>query len=129
MLSQIRIAISSAALLLAAAPLQAAGAPATFEVSAPTLSVAGHTGFSPLTRQISHSALSLVHEQALSQNPQSKLASSIAAASTPDIVQRGTAISKQAVLDCLKGDYPGGGMGSLSMPFGRPNALTDHCRQ
>src|SRR6185436_4000918 len=105
--SQARIAISSAALLLAAVPLRAAEATASFEVSAPTLSIAGHTGFSPLTHQITHSGLSLVREQAPSQNPQSKLASSIAAASTPDIVQRGTAISKQALVDCLKGDYPG----------------------
>ncbi len=142
MLSQVRILFCAAALLLVAAPLRAAeeGAaevPVTTELGYPrahparpaTLSGAGSASLEPVRQQVVGSALSVMPRQASSEYPQSKLASSIAAAGTVDILQRGTAIAKQAVLDCLNGDYPGGGMGLLSMPTARPTARTDHCRQ
>ena len=45
------------------------------------------------------------------------------------ISEQGVATAKQALLDCQKGDYPGGGLGILSMPYQRPNAITDHCHR
>ena len=57
------------------------------------------------------------------------LADSIARATRRSLIDLGTETAKEAVLDCLKGDYPGGGMGLLSLPFGRASAHTDHCIQ
>ena len=142
MLSQIRILFCAAALLLVAAPLRAAeeGAavvPVTTEFVNPgaqtarpaALSGAGNANPGPVRQQVVGSALSVMPRQTPPEYQQNKLASSIAAAGTVDILQRGTAIARQAVLDCLNGDYPGGGMGLLSMPTARPTARTDHCRQ
>ena len=59
---------------------------------------------------------------------ESKLAKSISSAATLSLVELGTSTARQALQDCLKGEYPGGGMGVLSLPQGRPSATTDHCR-
>ena len=60
-------------------------------------------------------------------SPRQSLANSIARSARRSVIERGTQTAKEAVLDCLKGDYPGGGMGLLSLPFGRSSARTDHC--
>jgi hypothetical protein len=142
MLSRIRIALCAALLLLSAAPLRAAEgiateAPFGAELTASrehaaqvfALGAVGTTGLTLSRQSFVSSRQSILQQHRLSEHPVSKLASAIAAAGTVDIVQRGTAIARQAVLDCLKGEYPGGGMGSLSMPLLRPTALTDHCHQ
>jgi hypothetical protein len=54
--------------------------------------------------------------------------SALANAAKISIIEQGVNTSKQALLDCQKGEYPGGGMGVLSLPHGRPSAITDHCR-
>ena len=105
------------------------GDPSAHPARPATLSGAGNASLGPVRQQVVGSALSVVPRQASAEYQQNKMASSIAAAGTVDILQRGTAIAKQAVLDCLNGDYPGGGMGLLSMPTARPRARTDHCRQ
>jgi len=56
-----------------------------------------------------------------------KLALSIASAANQSFVQSSIEVAKEAILGCQKGDYPGGGMGLLSMPLGRPSSRTDHC--
>ena len=43
------------------------------------------------------------------------------------LLESGIETAKEALLECQKGDYPGGGMGLLSMPLGRPSSRTDHC--
>ena len=140
--SQIRILLCAAALVLGAAPLRAAEEGATevrvtvefsdagAHIPRPSaLSGVGNARLGAVRQQVVSSVLSVAPRQASSGSPGSKLASSIAAAATVDILQLGTAIAKQAVLDCMNGDYPGGGMGLLSMPLARPTARTDHCRQ
>jgi hypothetical protein len=62
-----------------------------------------------------------------SESPESRLAKSLAAAGTQSFVQSGIESSKEALRECRRGDYPGGGSGLLSMPFGRPQSRTDHC--
>lgn len=57
-----------------------------------------------------------------------RFAAAIASAGNAGFVEEGTAGSRQAILECNKGDYPGGGMGLLSLPQGRPSATGDHCR-
>ena len=61
--------------------------------------------------------------------PADRLSASIAAAARPGWIERGVEGSREALLECNKGDYPGGGMGLMSMPFAKPSALTDHCRR
>ncbi len=61
--------------------------------------------------------------------PADRLSASIAAAARPGWIERGVEGSREALLECNKGDYPGGGMGLMSLPFARPSALTDHCRR
>lgn len=56
-----------------------------------------------------------------------RLAVSMAGAARQNLFESGTETARQALLDCLRGDYPGGGMGALSLPFHRPSARTDHC--
>ena len=56
-----------------------------------------------------------------------KLTKSIAMAAKRSLAQSGVEVAKEAILECQKGDYPGGGMGLLSMPLGRPSSRTDHC--
>jgi hypothetical protein len=65
----------------------------------------------------------------LASSEQDRLARGIASASVPGLIELGVKASKDALLECQKGDYPGGGMGLLSMPLARPNAVTDHCRR
>ena len=60
---------------------------------------------------------------------QDRLARSIEAAGHTGFIEQGVKASKEALLECQKGDYPGGGMGLMSMPLARPNAVTDHCRR
>lgn len=43
------------------------------------------------------------------------------------LVDQGVSAWKQALIDCQKGEYPGGGTGVLSLPQGRPTVITDHC--
>ena len=45
------------------------------------------------------------------------------------LIDQGTAISEQALIDCQKGDYPGGGMGLLSIATMKPSAHAEHCRR
>lgn len=56
-----------------------------------------------------------------------RLARSMASAASRGVVQSGIEIAKESILECQKGDYPGGGMGLLSMPMGRPASRIDHC--
>ena len=58
-----------------------------------------------------------------------RMAKAIAASAHIGILEQGIASAQQALIDCQKGDYPGGGMGLLSMPYFRPSAITDHCRR
>jgi hypothetical protein len=41
----------------------------------------------------------------------------------------GSEVQRSAKGDCLKGDYLGGGMGLLSLPFLAAAALRDQCRR
>lgn len=47
---------------------------------------------------------------------------------TPD-ERLGTEVQRSAKGDCLKGEYAGGGMGLLSLPFLAAAALRDQCRR
>ncbi len=67
--------------------------------------------------------------QPLASSEQDRLARGIASAYHPGLIELGVKASKDALLECQKGDYPGGGIGLLSMPLARPNAVTDHCRR
>jgi hypothetical protein len=60
---------------------------------------------------------------------QDRLSRGIEAAGTIGFIEHGVQASKEALIECQKGDYPGGGMGLMSMPLARPNAVTDHCRR
>jgi hypothetical protein len=55
------------------------------------------------------------------------LAAAMTGTARQSITQAGTEAATQALLDCQKGDYPGGGMGSLSLPSHRASARADHC--
>jgi hypothetical protein len=81
------------------------------------------------TERVSFAGVPSALQPAGAQNARSssKLAAAISAAGNVDMVQGGVAGSKWALLECQRGDYPGGGMGVLSLPFGRPSARTDHC--
>ena len=57
------------------------------------------------------------------------LVRSIKASAAVGLVELGTAAAKEAIIDCQKGDYPGGGMGLLSLPFGAGGVIADHCRR
>lgn len=57
------------------------------------------------------------------------LARSLAAAGRVSLLEQGVSSARQALIECQKGDYPGGGMGLLSLPSQRPEAQTDHCRR
>jgi hypothetical protein len=57
------------------------------------------------------------------------LATAIHQAAVVGVLEAGVAAAKEALVECQKGEYPGGGMGSLSFPFGRVGAITDHCRR
>jgi hypothetical protein len=59
----------------------------------------------------------------------SRLSAGIAAAAKVSLSELGISAASEAILECLKGDYPGGGMGPLSLPFARVSARTDHCRR
>ena len=54
-------------------------------------------------------------------------AKSIASSANRGLTQRGVETAKEALIECQRGDYPGGGVGLLSMPIGRPASRTDHC--
>jgi hypothetical protein len=51
-----------------------------------------------------------------------------AAPQTPD-ERLGSEVQRSARGDCLQGEYVGGGMGLLSLPFLAAAALRDQCRQ
>jgi hypothetical protein len=51
----------------------------------------------------------------------------IASAAHRSLIQSGVETAKEALIECQRGDYPGGGMGLRSMPIGRPESRTDHC--
>jgi hypothetical protein len=57
------------------------------------------------------------------------LGASIAATAKAGVVEQGVATAKEAIQSCQKGDYPGGGMGLLSLPSGRESARTGHCQR
>ena len=57
------------------------------------------------------------------------LSRSMASAAKVSLLEQGVEASRQALIDCQKGDYPGGGAGLLSMPFANASAQTDHCRR
>lgn len=85
----------------------------------------------PATRQAWsswRSPSSPVFGSAFAPMPESKFGYSVSAAAKASLVELGVATARQALQDCLDGDYPGGGMGALSLPFGRPTARTAHCR-
>ena len=107
-----------ATLLVLAGPWAAAAQ----DVPAPLLSVARPTLSSPGTAE-------LLARRAVGTEPTNKLAASIAAAGNDGLLRHGTNIAKQALLDCQSGDYPGGGMGTLSLPDGRAESRTAHCRR
>ena len=56
-----------------------------------------------------------------------RLTAAMAAAANVGVLQSGVARTKEALVECQRGDYPGGGQGVLSLPFARPAARTDHC--
>jgi hypothetical protein len=58
-----------------------------------------------------------------------KLGTSIALTARAGIVEQGVATAKEAIQSCQKGDYPGGGLGLLSLPSGRESARTAHCQR
>ena len=57
------------------------------------------------------------------------LSQSMTSAARVSLLEQGVETSRQALIDCQKGDYPGGGMGLLSMSFANASAQTDHCRR
>jgi hypothetical protein len=57
------------------------------------------------------------------------LGASIAGTAKAGVVEQGVTTAKEAIEGCLKGDYPGGGMGLLSLPSGRESARTSHCQR
>lgn len=122
-------------LIIAAGPLLALACPSLaqpFSIAQQYVSTSeGLLGPGPIASQSVLSRQPSAAALVASTRPEqgNHLARSIARAASESIVELGTATAKQAVLDCLKGEYPGGGMGSLSLPFGRAAVQTDHCRQ
>ena len=57
------------------------------------------------------------------------LSKSMTSAAKVSVLEQGIEASRQALIDCQKGDYSGGGMGLLSMPFQAASAQSDHCRR
>jgi len=58
---------------------------------------------------------------------QHKFGASVAAAARAGLLTLGVAASRQAWLDYQAGDYPGGGMVSLTFLSGKSRARADHC--
>ena len=103
------------------------GTPVGVPAAAPEIAMLGLPNFA-----FDHSAArdSLLFPRRASHGAaRQSLADSIARATRRSLIDLGTEAAKEAVLDCLKGDYPAGGMGLLSLPFGRASAHTDHCVQ
>ena len=67
-----------------------------------------------------------VDRDALQRNSLSK---SMTSAAKVSLLEQGIEASRQALIDCQKGDYSSGGMGLLSMPFQAAAAQGDHCRR
>ena len=111
--------------MIAATLLAQAGpwAAAAQDVPAPLLSVARPTLSSPGIAGLERVGLGVGTE------PTNKLAASITAAGNDGLLRHGTNIAKRALLDCQSGDYPGGGIGTLSLPDGRAESRTAHCRR
>lgn len=94
-----------------AAPLEPSVAPIKIILVRPTSS----THAVPLSATLS------------SERRNERLARSMASGAHRGLLGSGIETAKEALLECQKGDYPGGGMGLLSMPLGRPSSRTDHC--
>lgn len=62
-------------------------------------------------------------------NANQRLARSISLAARESLFSAGIKSSESAVIECVDGDYPGGGMGLLSQPYLAASARTDHCRR
>ena len=84
----------------------APAAPATLDLRVPRQSLAPH-----------------VESGRIAAAPAS-LARSIALTAHVSLIDQGIEASRQALIDCQKGDYPGGGMGLLSLPFQNASAQT-----
>jgi hypothetical protein len=57
----------------------------------------------------------------------SSLGKEISEAAKVGLLDQGVEASREALLDCQKGDYPGGGLGLLSLPFGQVTEQSHHC--
>jgi hypothetical protein len=55
------------------------------------------------------------------------LSKEISEAAKVGLLDQGVEASREALLDCQKGDYPGGGLGLLSLPFGQVTEQSHHC--
>ena len=98
---------------------EARGADARVDEERPISAKSGHSLVLPVSAEPRRPSTSAMNSH--------KLGASIASAASIGILQRGTDIATEALLECQKGSYRGGGMGALSMPFGRPESRTDHC--
>jgi len=65
----------------------------------------------------------------LSKPRENALAKAISASAHASLIDLGVSTARQALIDCQKGDYPGGGMGLQSLPTQQPEAQSDHCRR
>ena len=72
-------------------------------------------------------AYARVAPDAMPERRADRFAAAIAASAHHGLIDDGVAVARQALLECQHGDYPGGGAGVLSMPFGRPESRTGHC--
>jgi hypothetical protein len=59
----------------------------------------------------------------------SPLQAAVVRSSKPGWYQEAIQASIDAVVDCQKGDHPGGGMGVFSIATLRPASPSDHCRR
>ena len=133
------------ALVAAALAQEAAGLPdaSRLEVAEPVAEPVANQALDlqaqPLAWRLTRPALSLglaptgaVWPLPVSTNPSSaadSLARAVAQSAQAGWLERGVATAKEALAECIKGDYPGGGMGLFSMPYLRPSATADHCRR
>lgn len=85
------------------------------------------TATAPLDLTVSARGLAAGRPATAVPSPRRGLAEAIALAAPPGLLQAGFDAAKQAIVDCQRGDYPGGGLGLLSLPFGTAHARTDHC--
>ena len=83
----------------------------------------------PSSRSRSFAAATRLEIGEPTASKEARLVQAISQSAMVSIAEHGIAAARQALLDCQKGDYPGGGMGIMSLPFQRPSAATDHCRR